>query len=306
MRLLFRLLRLFFVILPVTGLIYSACFVVLTVSMFKDVSILSMIPMSFDSDAVRTAILGVAKNYLGLMAKYGGTLMYFVLILIFLILVVPMACLLIAVATFAAFGKTLIIGLIADAVIYLIGTILTGHSPTAMILSRYAVLFPAMGHRINEKKYNKLLKQRSRELERMNNTDIFYDRRDAYQYPEEDLDENCEDYYESQDDFEDVQDDYYDARQEYEAEYDDEDYDDSEYYEEEYTNNRRRTRQQDSAPQTAAESFNFFAGCRTRESADRKYKQLVKLYHPDNMDGDTSALQEINVQYDRIKKELNA
>ncbi len=49
-------------------------------------------------------------------------------------------------------------------------------------------------------------------------------------------------------------------------------------------------------------SFDFFAGCNSRESADRKYKSLVKLYHPDNMDGDTAALQEINAQYAEVKK----
>ena len=49
-------------------------------------------------------------------------------------------------------------------------------------------------------------------------------------------------------------------------------------------------------------SFDFFAGCNSMESADRKYKSLVKLYHPDNMDGDTAALQEINAQYAEVKK----
>ena len=51
-----------------------------------------------------------------------------------------------------------------------------------------------------------------------------------------------------------------------------------------------------------ASSFDFFAGCNSRESVDKKYKSLVKLYHPDNMDGDTKALQEINVQYDKARK----
>ena len=54
----------------------------------------------------------------------------------------------------------------------------------------------------------------------------------------------------------------------------------------------------------ATTSFDFFAGCNSKDSVDRKYKSLVKLYHPDNMDGDTAALQEINVQYAEAKKKF--
>ncbi|MCR5404433.1 MAG: hypothetical protein K6E91_11545 [Butyrivibrio sp.] len=59
-----------------------------------------------------------------------------------------------------------------------------------------------------------------------------------------------------------------------------------------------------SAPKGSSGSFDFFAGCSSRESVDKKYKSLVKLYHPDNMDGDTAALQEINVQYAKAKKQF--
>ena len=51
-----------------------------------------------------------------------------------------------------------------------------------------------------------------------------------------------------------------------------------------------------------AVSFNFFAGCNSRESVEKKYRSLAKLYHPDNMDGDTASLQEINAQYELAKK----
>ncbi len=50
-------------------------------------------------------------------------------------------------------------------------------------------------------------------------------------------------------------------------------------------------------------SFDFFAGCNTRESIKKKYYVLVKLYHPDNLDGDTSALYEIVRQYKEKMKE---
>ncbi|MBE5827313.1 MAG: hypothetical protein E7307_11825 [Butyrivibrio sp.] len=81
---------------------------------------------------------------------------------------------------------------------------------------------------------------------------------------------------------------------------DDEDFYDEEEEDDDYDTRRRSTRRDDTPSSTT--SFDFFAGCNSMESVDRKYKSLVKLYHPDNMDGDTAALQEINVQYTEAKK----
>ena len=110
---------------------------------------------------------------------------------------------------------------------------------------------------------------------------------------------------------------YEDEEPEY---YDDEDYEDDEYNDDyiednshrgksERTYSRRRDDSSDAgfggSSQGAARNvgaFDFFAGCNSKESIERKYKSLVKLYHPDNMDGDTAALQEINVQYAEAKK----
>ena len=35
----------------------------------------------------------------------------------------------------------------------------------------------------------------------------------------------------------------------------------------------------------------------------KRYKQLLKIYHPDNLCGDTETLQEINREYDRLLKQ---
>ncbi len=51
-------------------------------------------------------------------------------------------------------------------------------------------------------------------------------------------------------------------------------------------------------------SFDFFAGCSSRDSVEKKYRSLAKLYHPDNRDGDTASLQEINAQYVNAKKKF--
>lgn len=54
----------------------------------------------------------------------------------------------------------------------------------------------------------------------------------------------------------------------------------------------------------AGSAFDFFAGCRDLASVEKKYRSLVKIYHPDNQDGDTAALQEINRQYAEVKRKM--
>lgn len=46
----------------------------------------------------------------------------------------------------------------------------------------------------------------------------------------------------------------------------------------------------------------FFIGVKNRQSLKKRYKELLKIYHPDNLDGDTETLQEINREYERLKK----
>lgn len=48
----------------------------------------------------------------------------------------------------------------------------------------------------------------------------------------------------------------------------------------------------------------FFVGVTDGESLKRRYKDLIKIYHPDNLAGDTGTLQEINREYDKLKKRL--
>ena len=69
---------------------------------------------------------------------------------------------------------------------------------------------------------------------------------------------------------------------------------DEEDYEEEY-----EEEPQQEAPRS---SFDFFAGCRSQADVEKKYRSLVKIYHPDNQGGDTSAIQEINAQYAEAKR----
>ena len=44
----------------------------------------------------------------------------------------------------------------------------------------------------------------------------------------------------------------------------------------------------------------FFSGVESRQSLKKRYKDLIKIYHPDNLDGDKNTVQEINSEYSRL------
>ncbi len=55
--------------------------------------------------------------------------------------------------------------------------------------------------------------------------------------------------------------------------------------------------------QAAKESANdLFSGCNDRESVVKRYHQLMKIYHPDNQNGDTTMSQKLQEAYDRELK----
>lgn len=46
----------------------------------------------------------------------------------------------------------------------------------------------------------------------------------------------------------------------------------------------------------------YFKGTSDDISLKKRYKDLIKIFHPDNMNGDTTTLQEINREYEELKK----
>ena len=48
----------------------------------------------------------------------------------------------------------------------------------------------------------------------------------------------------------------------------------------------------------------FFAGVTSELALKKRYKDLIKIYHPDNISGDTNTIQEINRDYDELKDRL--
>lgn len=46
----------------------------------------------------------------------------------------------------------------------------------------------------------------------------------------------------------------------------------------------------------------YFLGVNDELSLKKRYKDLLKMFHPDNMNGDVNAMQEINKEYKKLKK----
>lgn len=44
----------------------------------------------------------------------------------------------------------------------------------------------------------------------------------------------------------------------------------------------------------------FFSGVDSKQSIKKRYKDLIKIYHPDNLDGDKDTIQEINSEYHKL------
>lgn len=48
----------------------------------------------------------------------------------------------------------------------------------------------------------------------------------------------------------------------------------------------------------------FFSGVNTASSLKKRYKDLIKIFHPDNLSGDTVVIQKINREYQELKKQM--
>lgn len=46
----------------------------------------------------------------------------------------------------------------------------------------------------------------------------------------------------------------------------------------------------------------FFIGVNSKQALKKRYKDLIKIFHPDNLSGDKATLQEINREYDVLRK----
>ncbi len=55
-----------------------------------------------------------------------------------------------------------------------------------------------------------------------------------------------------------------------------------------------------------AEAEIFFSGVESELEMKKRYRELIKIFHPDNLAGDTRTLQIINRIYDNLKKQFSA
>lgn len=74
-------------------------------------------------------------------------------------------------------------------------------------------------------------------------------------------------------------------------------------YEEEQKQHTGQNRPQEK-PEVSISTEMFFKGVGNELALKKRYKDLIKIYHPDNLAGDTGTIQEINREYDRLKKKL--
>ncbi len=58
----------------------------------------------------------------------------------------------------------------------------------------------------------------------------------------------------------------------------------------------------DSVSDTRMAAKMFFLGVRDELSLKKRYRDLLKLFHPDSMNGDVHAMQAINKEYEEIKR----
>ena len=240
---------------------------------------------------------------------------------------VPVTTVFLCLSTLASFGTLLFYAVLLDAAVYLFRT-LFGKSFIAQLLDRYYFLFPDAGKRHNEKSYEKWLQRHHREFEddsyedpslkKRKKVSAFYgDDLDDEDYDPDEFYEDDEEFYEDddeEDDFygDDEEDFYEDDDRDYDRYSDDESYEGYDHdYDEDYEDEDFEADDEDDddedfesdyddpSPRT---TFDFFAGCTDMDSVEKKYRSLAKLYHPDNMDGDTASFQEINAQYAAAKK----
>ncbi len=208
-----------------------------------------------------------------------------------------------------------------DAVIYIIYGILSRQTPFAQISSRYYFLFPKRAKRRDERNYEAWLRRHSDEF-RDDTYGVGGMRRSARDYEDDEYDDYRDTGRNGRKGFgyriDDDYDEEYDRRQRSDIrreerqrryqkridDYYDEDADD--IYEEnrryEYEDDDYRRGRDDRSSSDTSGGFDFFAGCNSLESVEKKYRSLAKIYHPDNQDGDTSAIQEINASYEQAKR----
>lgn len=68
----------------------------------------------------------------------------------------------------------------------------------------------------------------------------------------------------------------------------------------------QKERELDEMEETGSDSsLLFFRGVRNQMTLKKRYKDLIKIFHPDNLCGDTDTIQMINREYERLREEFS-
>lgn len=320
LKMLWNLLRLLIAVLPVTGVFFALLYVVYIVQAATGYNLVpSQIPLQIDASTFPEIFNALKIWWYSIDMQYKGNAVIYVFYCTSALLFLPVIMTIIAFVTVSSSLYYLGITLLIDMVWYVLCMLFMRELPTSQIANRYYVLFPSAGTKHYERQYEKWLRRHHDDFDDEEDDDYDYDLEDEYERDtRRRRRRRRQDFY---DDHIDYDDDYYD---DYPEEYDEDDYpeeydddypedelDDSEEYNDYYEDeddrieDKSRKRRYYEQPDNIS-SFDFFAGCKSIDSLNKKYKTLVKLYHPDNSDGDTSALQEINIQYTEAKKKLKS
>ncbi len=72
-----------------------------------------------------------------------------------------------------------------------------------------------------------------------------------------------------------------------------------------HNNYHRSSRHQEKTRSSySTEAELFFTGVENKTQLKKRYKELIKIFHPDNSAGDTETLQMINRAYEELKKQF--
>lgn len=71
---------------------------------------------------------------------------------------------------------------------------------------------------------------------------------------------------------------------------------------EEKKRSEKTTHRKDDPNEHTDEKIVYFTGIKDADSLKKRYHDLLKIYHPDNQNGDTSTVQQIQKEYDLLKK----
>lgn len=327
-----KALKLLFSALPVTALFFIFFLIISLITVVLGNN--SLLPSHFEiggssffiasKDAATPLFAQLKDWWVESIHSSRGSLSYVVLLILTLLMFVPVTTVFLCLSALASYGSLLFYAVLLDIAIYLIRT-LFGKSFVAQMLDRYYFLFPDAGKRHHEKSYEKWLQRHHSEFEddtyedpsirkKKKVSDFYgddYEDEDYGPYDEdfyEDENDDEEDFYEDEDNedddfYEDEDDRDYDRYSDDDSyEGYDEDYEDEEFEDDEDADEDDEDFEGDYDDPSPRTTFDFFAGCTDMDSVEKKYRSLAKLYHPDNMDGDTASFQEINAQYAATKK----